>query len=76
MIMGREKNTMMPDYVHKLCRYTTNAQTDTITHNKIQTDKQEDQSNKGVPKKSMIQQTTPKLCLHRKKIAFAGRIDF
>jgi len=32
---------MVPDYV-------TNTQTDTTTHNKTQTDKQEDQSNKGI----------------------------
>jgi len=31
--------------------YITNAQTDTIIHNKTQTDKQEEQPNKGIPKK-------------------------
>jgi len=35
----------------------TNTQTDTITYSKTQTDKQENQSNKKIPKKSMIQQT-------------------
>jgi len=39
--------------------YATNVQTDTSFHNKTQNDKQEDQSNKGVHKKSMIQQTLP-----------------
>jgi len=37
--------------------YATNVQIDTSFHNKTQNDKQEDQSNKGVHKKSMIQQT-------------------
>jgi len=50
MIMGHEKDTMVYDYA-------TNVQTDTSFHSETQNDKQEDQSNKRVHKKSMIQQT-------------------
>jgi len=49
MIMEREKDTMVSDNI-------INTQPDTITYSKIQTDIEEDQSNKGALKKSMIQQ--------------------
>jgi len=50
VIMGHEKDTMVYDYA-------TNVQTDTSFHSETQNDKQENQSNKKVHKKSMIQQT-------------------
>jgi len=50
MIMEYETDTMVFDYI-------TNTQSDTISHSKTQIDIQEDQPNKGAPKKSMIQQT-------------------
>jgi len=50
MIEGYEKDTRISDKV-------TNTQPDTITYSKTLTDIQEDQSNKGATKKSMIQQT-------------------